>query len=503
MDPEKVSIIIGPPGTGKTTKLLSIAEAALARGVQSRQVAFISFTKKAAEEGKSRAILKFSLRDEDLPHFRTLHSMAFRFLGLRRDQVLGWPHLRELGKSLGLEFKGKEIKDGDIYGMAAADRMLFLEGLARNTLIPLKEVWSEAFDDSIDWWELERFARAMEAFKRDRALLDFTDMLVRMAALGTATMPPLKLLLIDEAQDLSSLQWQCVEVLAEKAETVCVAGDDLQGIFAWAGGNVDAFINLQGSVQVLDQSYRIPNAVHRLAESIANKIENKRPAAWRPRTEEGAVNWFNDVDEVDLSKGTWLLLARNGYLLDGLEDHCLSNGFSFHSVNRDPLKSPALGAIKTWERLRRGELASAEQVIEVTKFMTPAQIPMALVKKLKGEDDGEQHSLSDLKSSGLATDSIWWQAMPRISPRERDFFLAARKRGEALLKEPRIRISTIHSAKGAEADNVLLLTDMSYRCFENMNKRPDDEARVFYVAVTRAKETLNVILPKTNLSFAI
>ncbi len=503
MDPAKVTVILGPPGTGKTTRLLGIVEEALARGVSPRQVAFISFTKKAAEEGKSRAMRKFSLQDEDLPHFRTLHSTAFRMLNMRRDQMLGWPHLRELGKVLGLEFKGKELSEDDVYGMNTADRLLFLEGLSRNKLIPLKRVWEEAFDSSIDWWELERFSKALALFKHDRGLLDFTDLLFKMAEMRLGQMPSLKLLMIDESQDLSALQWKCVDLLSEKAEKIYVCGDSLQCIFSWAGADVDHFIKLEGEVQVLDQSYRIPCAVHRLATSIAGRIVNKREAAWRPRKDEGAVNWHNDVDEVDLSKGTWLLLARNGYMLDQLEDHCLGNGYSFHSVNRDPLKSPALGAIKTWERLRRGEAASAEQVLVVAKFMTPREISVDLVKRLRAEEESEQHSLSDLKMQGLKTEEIWWRALPRISVKEREFFLAARRRGEALLKEPRIKISTIHSAKGAEAENVLLLTDMSFRCFENMQVLPDEEVRVWFVGCTRAKETLNIVSPKTNLYFEL
>ena len=141
MDAEKIEIIVGPPGTGKTHSLLNRVEDALANGAKPNRIGYVSFTKKAAEEGKSRASEKFGIPPDDLPHFRTLHSFAFRHLGMKRDQVLGWTHLRELGKALGIEFKGRgEVLDGDTYGMNAADRMLFLEGLARNTGRSLKQV---------------------------------------------------------------------------------------------------------------------------------------------------------------------------------------------------------------------------------------------------------------------------------------------------------------------------------------------------------------------------
>lgn len=512
MDPEKTRIIVGPPGTGKTTALIGmpedvdgpegVVEKALKDGVRPSEIGFISFTKKAAEEGKARACAKFKLQPENLPHFRTLHSMAFKYLGMRRDQVVSWAHLRELGKKLGMEFKGRgEVAEDDVYGMNSADRMLFLEGLARNIKQPLKQVWSDAFEDSIDWFELERFAQAFIAFKRSRMLFDFTDILERFSLSAPSTLPKFKLLIIDEAQDLSALQWECVDLLSRNAEQVYVAGDDDQAIYKWSGADIDRFVTLEGDVKVLDQSYRIPSSVFTLAESLSARISKRRSKVWSSRTEVGAVNWFNDVEEVDMSKGTWLLLARNGYMLDNLENWCLGQGLSFHSVNRDPLKSPALYAIRTWENLRRGRDESAEHVLEVLKYMNPTKDLHHLIGRLKVSEPSRQVGLPELTHAGLGTTAIWHEALVKISPRERDFFIAARRRGEPLLKEPRINISTIHGSKGGQADHVLLLTDMSYRCHTNMQNNFDDEIRVWYVAATRCRQTLNMVMPKTNLNF--
>ena len=73
--------IYGPPGTGKTTKLLNIIEEAIADGVNPERIAFLSFTRKAAQEAIDRASLKFNLDQKHFPHFRTLHSLAFRWAG--------------------------------------------------------------------------------------------------------------------------------------------------------------------------------------------------------------------------------------------------------------------------------------------------------------------------------------------------------------------------------------------------------------------------------------
>ena len=77
------------------------------------------------------------------------------------------------------------------------------------------------------------------------------------------------------------------------------------------------------------------------------------------------------------------------------------------------------------------------------------------------------------------------------------------KRGEDLNKDPRIKISTIHGVKGGEADHVLILTDIAPRTYREMHSLPDDEIRVFYVAVTRAKKSLHIVQPNTNMAFDI
>ena len=58
---------------------------------------------------------------------------------------------------------------------------------------------------------------------------------------------------------------------------------------------------------------------------------------------------------------------------------------------------------------------------------------------------------------------------------------------------PLLRLSTIHSAKGMEAEHVILLTDMTTRVQQTAENNPDDEVRVFYVGMTRSKNTLDIV----------
>ena len=83
------TIILGPPGTGKTTTLLNLVDEFIQKGVRPRQIGYFSFTRKAANEAAERAAKKFELdKDSDLENFRTLHSFAFQKLGMAREKMM-------------------------------------------------------------------------------------------------------------------------------------------------------------------------------------------------------------------------------------------------------------------------------------------------------------------------------------------------------------------------------------------------------------------------------
>ena len=66
------TIVLGPPGTGKTTTLLNLLEDYLKKTDPNR-IGYFAFTQKAANEARERAMERFNLSEDDLPYFRTLH----------------------------------------------------------------------------------------------------------------------------------------------------------------------------------------------------------------------------------------------------------------------------------------------------------------------------------------------------------------------------------------------------------------------------------------------
>lgn len=116
--------IFGPPGCGKTTRVVNILEDVLKRHDPSR-VAFVSFTRKGTYEGAERARLKFGYVEADLPYFRTLHSIAFREGGYSRSSVITKRDYKEFGTAMGMDFTGyytEDLRNND-------DKYLFLPSL--------------------------------------------------------------------------------------------------------------------------------------------------------------------------------------------------------------------------------------------------------------------------------------------------------------------------------------------------------------------------------------
>jgi len=488
---ENLNIILGPPGTGKTTRLLSLVEQHLNEGIRPEHIGYLAFTRKAADEAAERAFTKFNYTKDDLPYFRTIHSLCFRELHLKRSDVMTKTHYRELGDMLSLEVDGgADMGEGQIFGMKTGDKLFFLENLSRVRQKTLKEVYNEYNDDEINWYELERLSRALVAYKDKRKIIDYTDML--MKCLKINSFPKLRILFVDEAQDLSAIQWDIINEIGKETETIYIAGDDDQAIYRWAGADVNQFIKLEGQSTVLNQSYRVPFSVHELASRLSLRIEDRIKKEFKPRDEDGRIRWYMDPEDVDISEGNWYLLARNGYMLNQLENICIKNGYPFTIVGRrSPLSSEALQAIRFWTRLSKGESIVGSGVKLIYKYM--------VTRCPRGINPEGYYTIKDFSLEP----GIWHQRLNKIDAKRTEYYIMLLKRGEDLNKDPRIKISTIHGVKGGEADHVLLMTDIAPRTYREMHSLPDDEIRVFYVAVTRARKSLHIVQPNTNMYFDI
>src|SRR6478609_4599477 len=138
-------IVLGPPGTGKTTRLLNKVEAALERGVEPDKIGYVSFTKRAAHEAVSRAVERFKIDRQDFRYFRTLHSLCFNALGLSNGDVFEGKKVLEFGRWIGIELTETRFSDdGLLIGFTPGDRAMFMENKARVRNVDLREQYEES-----------------------------------------------------------------------------------------------------------------------------------------------------------------------------------------------------------------------------------------------------------------------------------------------------------------------------------------------------------------------
>ena len=492
------TIILGPPGTGKTTTLLNLVDQFLKDGIRPRQIGYFSFTKKAATEAATRAAEKFNLDIEnDLPFFRTLHSYAFNQLGMTKEKMMKQEDYKEFGQKCGIPIKTAKYSTED--GTFNSDNeYLTIINTARVKRMDLLEY----YDSRQNILDIERgtlflLAEELKRFKKEKGLKDFTDLLEDF--LNKETLNKFEVLFIDEAQDLSLLQWDMVRKIWSRAGKTYIAGDDDQAIFKWAGADVDHFIALKEEVddiQTLDQSYRIPGGpIHELSQKIISKVQNRFDKEYKPREEIGILKRYSDITQVDMSKGEWLVLSSANYFLEDAKDLCEIQGwyFQYKGINSVPLK--LLLALNNWEAWRKDAQLNHLEIKNIYEYL--GSNVLVGFQKGKTLHSDVKYTLKECKEThGLITDKVWYEAFEGLDPMTETYIRNMRANGEHINKNPRIKMSTIHGAKGGEADQVLLMQDLTGAAIETFSHDPDELHRLFYTGATRAKRELHVLDPK-------
>jgi len=441
---------------------------------------------------------KFGHDPKELTYFRTLHSLCYHWLSLTRSDVLDRSNLREFSRTIGERINSAWDGENLMALNSKGDTMLFLENMARNRCMGFREQWNYA-DSNISWLHFEWFLKNYRNYKEANFLIDYTDMLEMF--LDSKGSPNLEVLIVDEAQDLSALQWKCIQKLAENVEHVYIAGDDDQAIYRWAGADVEHFINLKGNNTYLKQSYRVPRKVHDIALGVVKRIGNRKEKVWEPKTEEGSVTYHTSFEHVDLSSGDWLFLARNNYLLNAVEEHLKVNGRVYQKGNKSSVSENLINAIKDWEGLRKGASIEAARIRKIYRYMKVGKGVQRGYKTLKTVQDVLNLNLNQLRADhGLLVDCIWHECFDLIGNTQREYVISCLRHGEKLFSS-KIKLNTIHAAKGGESDNVVLLTDIATKTWEELYRNPDNECRAFYVGVTRTKENLHIIRGKTRKEF--
>jgi superfamily I DNA/RNA helicase len=531
-----IRCVVGPPGCGKTTHVAAVATEAVHR-FGADKVVIASLTRAAAHEIASRRV--------PIPKdaVGTMHSLSYRALGrpgLVTDEAAeDWnrqcPHWPVSGVR------------GDFSALKAGEDHAAEEGgegkrgdalLARTTLYRSRLMPEHAWPDG----EARDFQKRWSAWKDEHELVDFQDMIdLALKDVDTAPGRP-SVIYLDEAQDSSTAEIALAKKWGKAAGRLVAVGDGDQSIYGWRGADPEAFLGLAKAEhrRVLEQSYRVPRAVHAHAVGWIEKLGRlgRDRVVYKPRDEDGEVrrepaqryDWPAGILPLlqrDMARGkTVMILASCSFMLDPLKRLLKQEAVPFHNPYRvrrgdwNPLRGTAKRVLDylapcastwgehagpwTWRRVWSWlEFVSAEFLVDGAK---------AEVQRLaKTEQTADRLVAETIESAPDAVRAIFKDAFEPWTGRPTTLrgFLMARRRasmeypikvaetrgGKALRLTPKLVIGTIHSVKGGESDCVYLIPDIAPSARREWSTPSGETAirRLFYVAMTRAREKLVIL----------
>ena len=220
----------------------------------------------------------------------------------------------------------------------------------------------------------------------------------------------------------------------------------------------------------------MPRLIQQTALTIIQRIYfNRIPKDYLPKDTTGNIYQRYKLNDVDLTKGDWLILTRTKSLWKPIPPFLKRKGLYFNTVEGNSIGKTLYEDIQTWEELIQG-------------------VPLPDIKRQRLEElTGEKI---------FDTHLSWDEAFKNVPFAKRQYMKAMLLNGEDLSKPPRIKISTIHGAKGGEATNVVLFLNQTANTIKGSKKsqaKQEEEFRVWYVGITRTIENLYLIKCKNTL----
>ena len=530
--------MFGPPGTGKTTRLakITVPKAVDKYGVDG--VVVTSFTRAAAQEIAGRGIL---IDDQCIG---TLHSLCYRALGFPKLVAQGsyineWNKQNPNWKLVGAKISSLDDSvfgnDGDYDG----DKLLADLNIARSKVIP-EEKW---------FGHIKKFSQKWTLFKNSYGIMDFTDLISEVIERDIPPPGNAKVMLVDEAQDLTPIQLKLCRKWGEKMDWIMLVGDDDQTIYSFTGATPDAFLTPEipdAQKKVLNQSYRVPENIFNAANKLIQRVSRREKKVYKPRPHMGAVRdiqesynqpdiIFDDIGKKLKEGKTIMILASCSYMIDPIRKGLIERNLPFgnrYRVTRgdwNPLAKGGENRISARDLLYMylssgsdGKYWNVPQFVGWASHLGVGEnglkrnIGKKVLKKLKEEVTKGARGLESTKNvvsmclepaaceKAMARDVDW--LMTNLLQRRKNamaYPIRLYKKFQSkdfLEKPPPITIGTIHSVKGGEADVVYLYPDISVaaateRMIGAGQESEDSLLRLFYVGMTRAYEELVLMSP--------
>jgi len=517
LDPEQRAVatavrgpvcVIAGAGTGKTRAITHRLAYAVDIGiVEPNRILALTFTARAAGEMRAR------LRTLGVPAIaaRTFHAAALKQLLYFWPEALGgrFPSLLTsksafLGEALDragvtitkspatLREISSEIEWAKVLQIPSDE---YVEAaLSNNRLIR-----STATKSKINLEDIARTYESYETLKRQERAIDFEDvllltvgMLEEVKEIRDRVRDQYRYFTVDEYQDVSPLQQRLLDLWLGKRSDICVVGDPAQTIYSFAGATPSFLLNFtkrfpEAEVIRLSAGYRSTPEIINIANAILRSGDLGHDL--------DAVNEHGDQPETSgFSSESEELIS----IVDAIRSK-ISSGVKAHEIavlartnaQLEDLEKALAGAgienqIRTAERFfERGDVRAMISAIRSASVLATSDWLSELRDLLKQFGEGDRYVRSIIQlAQELINDGV--DSM-------RAFLRELEERAEQNNPPdlPGVNLATLHSAKGLEWEYVYLV-GASARYLPWPGSSVDEERRLFYVGVTRAKRELNL-----------
>ena len=525
----KIERHIGGPGTGKTRLILDrLTVAKKELGLANEEVGLCTFTRAGRQELSERAAAEWGCDPETLTKhgwFRTAHSVAYKQIGVEPGQMIeGADGAAWIGDALGgkvatrYDARSREVSFVSGDGDESLTRSLAAWDLARASMRSIPAIlsrWAATGDQVPDVATVTAYVDKYEAAKRSEGRMDYTDIISRFAGIkftvaggpeetwAEGEVPEgMRALAIDEAQDSSVLVDRVCRRLAESPsiERVFLSGDAFQSIYSFSGGDYRLFLDWEADEYVMELGERCIRQMWSGYRDRGIEPASHRGEVSRVSTPGEAIEQINPEESV-------LILGRCGFSLNEYERLLRVRGVPYSWIDRVGSASEMSGYrclydLQHGQSVHHDDWANAVGMISADFLLRGEKT--AWKKGLRSSVDiirpvAEDYALAGAGESleQRVRSGSWPEALGKAFVGKASRWLEAADRfGAETACNPKVRLSTIHGAKGCEGDTVIVSTisspavDRGRQAIEELH---DEECRVNYVAVTRARKRLFVV----------
>ena len=569
-DSTEVIRLFGGPGSGKTTALLDRVEELIEsdEDVEVRDILVVSYTRAAAAEIRERLAERLDTTPRALRgNVSTMHAKAYDLLNLSRSDVVGESDKEDFCEDFGIDFEDeyegsrRRSARSTTLGNKVIATSQWLQRTCRDVGdwydVPFQ--WDEEevrlppeIDDNAqtgnkytptwpsddDRLDIPEAIRAWRNWKGTNDIVGFADMLERVKQ--RSLLPSVDYLVIDEFQDITTLQYQVYEEWRPHMKRVLIAGDDDQVVYAWQGADPDLLLDEEVDEDViLPNSYRLPSRILNAVNQEVRHINKRQDKDLEPRKEGGTVEALRNRSMLDLAREvrrtveqtdeTVMVLFRARYQMFQFIDEFIDEGIPFSCLTDQRMWTDRLSQyVEGIESLAADEPMTGLQARRLADMLADSAFGTGERDDFfDALDDREEESgVDDLTNLDIDPEMVrdhvpfapeppaaadMLRKVTSFQERSVDAYFNSKYRGMA---PDRVRLGTIHSAKGREADHVIVGTDLTEKVVEQMaatveqngTELPDgeeftkhtspvptltdNERRVFYVGMSRARERL-------------